>query len=163
VRSFIALSFALCVFTGCGSDGGGPAEGAGGAGSGGTTAETGGSGGIPMVPGTAQVRFQYKAEWKDHLGACASISDYRIKFGANPVPVSVSIETTPDSMTDYKGVDGRLYKDDDVLHIFSCIRSQTSKSTMQEFGKFGADLPFASGKRFTVTLGGDAATVAEDP
>lgn len=109
------------------------------------------------------MRFQYQAEWKDHLGSCAYISDYRIKFGAIPVPITVTIDATPDWLSEYVGLEGRTYKDSDVLHIFSCNQSQTSKSTKQIYSGFGTDLGFEAAKRYTVTLGGSVATLSEDP
>jgi len=105
----------------------------------------------------------YEADWKDHLSACVSISDYRIKFGAIPVPVTAPIDVTSSDPTEYVEVDGRTYADEDVLHIFTCSKSQTSKQTLQLFGKFGLDLPLSGGHKYTVTLAGSAATLAEDP
>ena len=59
-------------------------------------------------------------------------------------------------------VDGRTYEDSDVLHAFTCNKSQTSKQTQQLYGKFGIDLPLEPSKRYTATRGGTAATLAED-
>jgi len=42
-------------------------------------------------------------------------------------------------------------------------KSQTSKQTLQLVGKFGVDLPLEPAKRYTVSLAGTAATLAEDP
>ena len=131
--------------------------------SGGSSGASSGDGGGTGTQGSAQVRFRYKAEWKDHLGACPSISDYRIGFGAIPTPINVSIDATPDSLGQYIGLEGRTYKDADVLHTFSCNQSQTSKSTMQLYSRFGTDLALVASKRYTVTLGGTAATLTEDP
>jgi len=109
------------------------------------------------------LRFLYRADWKDHLGACASISDYRIKFGAVPLPITAPIDVTPDALSQYVEVEGRTYEDSDVLHIFTCSKSQTSKQTQQLYGKFGVDLPLEPAKRYTVTLSGSAVILAEDP
>jgi hypothetical protein len=106
---------------------------------------------------TAEVRFRYQADWNTHLG-CASLRSYRIQFGAIPVPVSATIDLTAGSVGQYVTVDGRTYKDADVLHLYDC-----GGSTKQEYGRFGIDLPFAAEKRYTVTLSGAAATVVEDP
>jgi hypothetical protein len=163
MRSVLASFLTLFIATACGSDGSGGTGGGGGGGQGGETSASGGSGGTASTGQTAQVRFAYQADWKDHLGVCASISDYRIKFGAIPVPITVSIDVTPDSIGDYVELEGRLYKDADVLHIFSCNRSQTSKDTKQAYGRFGTDLSLAPEQRYTVTLGGDAATLTVDP
>jgi hypothetical protein len=104
----------------------------------------------------------YESDWKDHLGSCASIADYRIKFGANPIPVTATIDVTSSEPTAYVEVDGRSYADDDVLHVFTCSKSQTSKQTLQLFGKFGLDLPLFPAKKYTVTLSGSAASLLED-
>ena len=110
------------------------------------------------------MRFLFKDDWKDHLAAsCAWISDYRLKFAGNPVPITVSIDVMADALTEYVRLDGGTYKDANVLHIFSCSQSQTSKQTKQLYGRFGADLDFEADKQYTVTLGGSVATVAEDP
>ena len=109
------------------------------------------------------MRFLYLADWEEHLGSCAWITDYRLKFGANPIPVTAPIVVAPDSLSEYVEVDGRTYADSDVLHLFTCAKSQTSKQTLQLYGKFGIDLPLEPSKRYTVTLGGTAATLAEDP
>jgi hypothetical protein len=151
---------ALLVLAGCSSDGS-SAPGGGGAASGGAGA---GGGGAPAVSeGGAQVRFLYQEDWQAHLGSCAWISEYRIKFGGNPLPVTVTIDLMADALGQYVALEGRTYKDADVLHIFTCNQSQTSKQTKQLYGRFGTDLNFESAKQYTVTLGGDAAIVAEDP
>jgi hypothetical protein len=164
-RSVVAHACAWLAFAGavgCGSDGSANQDSVGGAGAGG--AATGGASSSGGSPGAgAEVRFRYQAEWKDHLGVCAYISDYRIKFGAIPVPITVPIDVTPDSLGEYVGIEGHTYADSDVLHIFSCNRSQTSKDTKQLYGRFGTDLGFEPSKRYTVTLGGDVATLSEDP
>ncbi|HYP77062.1 MAG TPA: hypothetical protein VER12_13935 [Polyangiaceae bacterium] len=139
-----------------------------GASDGGTTNDDGnggrasGSAGAPASTGRAQVRFVYQADWQQHLAACAWISDYRIKFGATPVPVSATIDVTSDAPSSYVEVDGRDYADEDVLHIFTCSKSQTSKQTLQLFGKFGTDLALSPAKKYTVTLAGSAASLTED-
>jgi hypothetical protein len=143
MRVLLSASLALCLLVGCGSD---------------SSSSGGGDGGVPSAQAGAQVRFRYKADWKDHLGACATISNYRIKFGATPTPITVPIDVTADSLGQYVALEGRTYKDSDVLHAFSC-----NTSTKEEYGRFGADLSLAPSKRYTVTLGGTAATVAEDP
>ena len=51
-----------------------------------------------------------------------------------------------------------MYKDADVLHLYTC-----NGSSKQDFGRFGADLPLAASKKYTVTLGGTVATITEDP
>ena len=167
-RAFAAIVVALVV--GCGSDGSSENDSTGSGGAAGSGASSGvgaaaggpaGSGG--STAGTAQLRFLYQPEWKDHLGNCPGISDYRIKFAANPVPVTASIEETADWLGPYVTVDGRTYEDADVLHIFSCNKSQTSKNTLQLFGRFGIDLPLEPSKRYTVTLAGTQASLAEDP
>lgn len=122
-----------------------------------------GSAGSASTSAQAQLRFSYESDWKDHLGSCASISDYRIKFGANPVPVTATIDVTSAEPTEYVAVDGRTYADADVLHIFTCSKSQTSKQTLQLFGKFGADLELSPGHEYTVRLAGSAASLEEDP
>jgi len=104
----------------------------------------------------------YQSDWKDHLGTCAAISDYRIKFGAIPVPVTATIDVASTEPTAYVAVDGRTYQDMDVLHIFTCSKSQTSKQTLQLFGKFGTDLELSAGHKYTVTLAGSSATLEED-
>jgi hypothetical protein len=144
------LAGASTLLLGCGSDGSG-------------TESPGGAAGTSNSVGSAQVRFLYKADWKDHLGACPGIADYRIKFGGIPVPITVPIDTTPDALGEYVGLEGRTYKDNDVLHIFTCVKSQTSKQTQQAYGRFGTDLSFSAAQRFTVTLGGSVASVAQDP
>jgi len=106
----------------------------------------------------AEVRFSYQADWANHLG-CASISSYQIQFGAIPTPVSFNIDTTTGAPGSYKTVDGRTYRDADVLHIYTC----SDGTDHQNYGRFGIDLPFASSKRYTVTLAGAAATYVEDP
>lgn len=63
----------------------------------------------------------------------------------------------------YEQLGATTYKDSSVLHIFTCKKSQTSADTIQELSLFGTDLPFEGGKKYTVTLGGTVATVAEDP
>lgn len=164
-----ALLLSLAGFAGCGSGGASENDGrgSGGAGSGGgsgggaVAGASPGSGG--SASGTAQLRFLYQVEWKDHLGNCPGISDYRIKFGANPVPVTVSIEAMAGWLSPYATVDGRTYEDADVLHVFSCNKSQTSKQTLQLYGRFGTDLGLEPSKRYTVTLGGTMASLAEDP
>ena len=105
----------------------------------------------------------YQADWQDHLGTCAWISDYRIKFGAIPVPVTATIDVESTEPTAYVEVDGRSYEDMDVLHVFTCSKSQTSKQTLQLYGKFGTDLALSPGHRYTVTLAGSTASLAEDP
>lgn len=97
------------------------------------------------------------------MGACTSISDYRIKFAATPVPVAATIDVTPGALTQYVEVDGRTYRDSDVLHIFTCSKSQTSKQTLQLFGMFGTDLALAPAHKYTVTLEGSMAGMVEDP
>lgn len=125
----------------------------------GGAAGAGGSAG----PSTAEVRFAYQAEWKDHLGACASIADYRIKLGASPLPITVPIDATPGAVGAYVKLEGRKYADADVLHVFTCVKSQTSKQSLEGYGRFGIDLGLSPGKRYTVTLGGTVATLVEDP
>jgi hypothetical protein len=149
MRILFASALFLSLLAGCGSD----------------TSSTpdGGAGGQGSASGVAQVRFRYQAEWKDHLGACPAISEYRIKFGATPSPISVPIDVTPDSLGEYVGLEGGTYKDSNVLHIFTCIQSQTSKQTKELYGSFGADLSFEASKKYTVTLGGSLATVTEEP
>jgi hypothetical protein len=151
----LALQFSLLLAVGCGSEAPLDHDSAGGAAS--------GSGGSASASSHAQLRFVYRTEWQEHLATCAWISEYRIKFGANPIPVSAPVEVTPDSMSEYVEVDGRTYEDSDVLHVFTCNKTQTSKQTLQVYGKFGRDLPLEPAKRYTVTLGGSAATLAEDP
>jgi hypothetical protein len=151
----LVLQCSLLLAAGCGSEAPLDHGSAGGAAS--------SSGGSPSSSAHAQLRFVYRTEWQDHLATCAWISDYRIKFGANPIPVSASIEVTPDSTSEYVEVDGRTYEDSDVLHVFTCNKTQTSKQTLQIYGKFGRDLPLEPAKRYTITLGGAAATLAEDP
>jgi hypothetical protein len=158
----ILFSFCLALLlVACGSDGSSPG------GSGGAPSASGGApgggGGAAIAQGKAQVRFLYQAGWEQRLGSCAWISDYRLKFGGNPLPITVPIDVMADALGEYVGLEGRTYEDADVLHIFSCSQSQTSKQTKQEYGRFGADLSFEADKRYTVTLGGSAATVAEDP
>lgn|SRR6185369_831977 len=145
----------LFVGVACSSDGGTQTGGGGGGPS--------GNAGSASSSEPAQLRFVYESDWKDHLGTCASISDYRIKFGAIPVPVTATIDVTSTEPTAYVAVDGRTYVDMDVLHIFTCSQSQTSKRTLQLYGKFATDLPLAPGHRYTVTLAGSAAALAEDP
>jgi hypothetical protein len=156
---FIATLSVLLACIACGSSDG-SADGASGSGS--SPQESGGA-----ASGSsgehAQIRFVYQADWKDHLGACASISDYRIKFGAIPVGVTATIDVTSDAPSAYVEVDGRTYADADVLHIFSCNKSQTSKQTLQLYSKFGVDLELSPTKKYTVTLAGSAASLAEDP
>jgi hypothetical protein len=163
---FLVLPVAAC---GSSSDGGGGNTG-GNAGVGGSGAGPSGGGGGPSGSGgaagsgeRAQVRFLYQADWQSHLGACMSISDYRIKFGATPVPVTATIDVTPGALTLYVEVDGRTYLDSDVLHIFTCSKLQTSKQTLQLFGMFGTDLAFAPARKYTVTLEGGVAGMALDP
>jgi len=156
LRRILVFQFALVLLAACGSE----APPAGGGGSAGAGPASGGS---SNSASHAQLRFVYRDEWQDHLGTCAWISDYRIKFGANPIPVTAPIEVMSDSMSEYVEVDGRTYQDSDVLHIFTCNKSQTSKQTLQLYGRFGIDLPLEPAKRYTVTLAGTAATVAEDP
>jgi hypothetical protein len=91
------LQFTLVFVTACGSDEPSANGGSAGAGS--------GSGGSSSSAAHAQLRFQYRSEWQDHLGTCAWISDYRIKFGANPISVTAPIEVSPDSVSDYVQVD----------------------------------------------------------
>lgn len=162
MRSLFVVPFALLFFfAGCGSsDGGSPSGGGGATGEGGATSSNAGA---PASGDHAQLRFVYETDWKDHLGACASISDYRIKFGAIPVPVTAPIDVTSSDPTEYVQVDGRTYADADVLHIFTCSKSQTSKQTLQLFSKLGTDLELTGGHKYTVTLAGSAATLAEDP
>jgi hypothetical protein len=150
-----ATCFSLLVLAGCGSDGSSPVGGAG--------APSGGGGAPAANQGGAQVRFLYKDDWRQHLGSCAWISEYRLKFGGNPVPITVPIDLMADALGEYVALEGRSYKDEDVLHIFTCNQSQTSKQTKQDYGRFGVDLDFEAAKQYTVTLGGSAATVAEDP
>jgi hypothetical protein len=148
---------ALVLLSACGADDR-PENGAGGSAGAGS-----GSGGASNPTGKAQLRFLYRAEWQEHMGSCAWISDYRLKFAADPIPVTAPIEVTADSLSEYVEVDGRTYEDSDVLHIFTCSKSQTSKQTQQLYGKFGIDLPLEPSKRYTVTLAGTAATLAADP
>ena len=165
MRKLMAVSVLLVlsvVACGSGSEGGAGNTG-GNAGFGGNGGGPGGSGGVSGASDRAQIRFLYQADWQDHLGACVAISDYRIKFGATPVPVSVTIDVTPGALTPYEEVDGRTYADSDVLHIFTCSKSQTSKSTLQLFGMFGTDLALAPAHKYTVTLAGSVAAMAEDP
>jgi len=157
VSRVLVLQLALFLFPACGSEDP-PASGDGGGAGAGS-----GSGGSTSSGTHAQLRFLHHDDWKDHLSTCAWISDYRIKFGANPIPVTAQIELMSDSLSEYVEVDGRSYQDSDVLHIFTCNKSQTSKQTLQLYGKFGIDLPLEPGKRYTVTLTGTAATFAEDP
>jgi hypothetical protein len=156
---FLVLPVAAC---GSGSDGGAGNHG-GNAGAGGSGGGPSGSGGAPGSGERAQVRFLYQADWQDHLGACMSISDYRIKFAATPVPVAATIDVTPGALTQYVEVDGRTYQDSDVLHIFTCSKSQTSKQTLELFGMFGTDLALAPAHKYTVTLEGNVAGTVEDP
>jgi hypothetical protein len=151
MRLLLSVSFALSLLTACGSDS--------------SSGKTGGAdgGASPVTSGLAQVRFRYEADWKDHLGACPTIADYRIKFGATPVPITVSIDVTPGSLGAHAGLEGRTYKDGDVLHVFSCRQSQTSAATKELYGKFGTDLTFVASRHYTVTLAGTVAAVAEDP
>ena len=146
--SGIAAAVALSLVTACGSDssGGNPGGTASGTDGGGSTAQ-----------GTAQVRFRYQIDWNTHLG-CTSVSNYKITFGATPTPVDVPIDVTDGALGQYATVDGRPYKDADVLHTYSC-----DGSTKENYGRFGTDLALAASKRYTVTLSGTAATVAEDP
>jgi hypothetical protein len=139
-----AAAATMSLLLACSSDSSSPS---GGGGDGGT-----GSGSTSG----AQIRFKYQSDWATHLG-CATLASYRITFGANPVPISFSIDTAG-ALGAYKSVDGRPYKDADVLHIYTC--NGTEK---QLYARFGADLPLAAGKKYTVTLGGTAPTVAEDP
>jgi len=150
---WFSLTLSLPLLPGCSSDAPGVENGAGGTGAGGSTG----------TQGSARVRFRYQADWQNHLGTCAGISDYRIKFGATPLPITVPIDATPDSLGEYVALEGRTYQDSDVLHIFTCVKSQTSKQTLQEYSDFGADLSFEVSKQYTVTLGGSVATVSEDP
>ncbi len=114
---------------------------------------------------TAQLRIKYETSWDATLaqGKCTSIRDYRIKFGSLPVGTDFNITQTQDALTAYKTVDGRTYKDADVLHLYTCVKSTTSSTSVQEFGRLGTDLPLAPGKKYTLSLGGAAATLAEDP
>jgi hypothetical protein len=156
---FLVLAAAAC---GSSSDGGGGNTG-GNPGVGGGGGGPSGSGGAVGSGERAQVRFLYQADWQSHLGACMSISDYRIKFGATPVPVTATIDVTPGALTQYVEVDGRTYLDSDVLHIFTCSKSQTSKQTLQLLGMFGTDLAFAPARKYTVTLEGSVAGMVDDP
>lgn len=146
MRRLLCSIATLCLCAGCGS---GSSSGNNGSG--------GGGGGGASNTGSAQVRFLYQDTWKDHLG-CTSVSDYRIKFGAVPTPITVPIDVTSGSPGQYVALEGRTYKDADVLHIFTC-----GTSSKQDYGLFGTDLALAPSKRYTVTLGGTAATLAEDP
>jgi len=137
-----------------GTSGGNPSSASGGSSNG---------GGASGAAQRAQIRFLYQTDWKDHLGTCAWISDYRIKFGATPVPVTAGIDVSAGALSAYVEVDGRTYTDDDVLHIFTCSKSQTSKQTLQLFGMFGTDLPLLPAHKYTLTLAGSAASIAEDP
>jgi hypothetical protein len=150
----LILQFSLIVLTACGSED--PI-------SGGSAGSGSGSGGSPSAAARAQLRFVYRPEWKDRLGTCAWISDYRIKFGANPIAVTAPIEVVADSVSEYFEVDGRPYQDSDVLHICTCSKTQTSKQTLQVYGRFGLDLPLEPGKRYTLTLAGTGATLEQDP
>src|SRR6478609_2330655 len=163
---FIAAVSLLFACVACSSDGG-TVPGSGGASSGGGPTGSGGapsgSGGSAASADHAQLRFVYESDWKDHLGSCASISDYRIKFGAIPVGVTATIDVTSSDPTEYVEVEGRTYADKDVLHIFTCSKSQTSKQTMQLYSKFGADLELSPGHKYTVTLAGSTASLEEEP
>lgn len=141
---------ALLVLAACGDS---DTTAAGGAGSGGG----GNAGGGSSSTTKAQVRFAYATDWNAHLG-CSAVADYRIKFGASPVPITVPIDTTADSTTPYVELEGRLYADADVLHIYTC-----DGTTDEQFGVFGVDLTLEPAKSYTVTLAGAAATVSEDP
>jgi hypothetical protein len=159
---FLTTLTFLFVCGACGSDGG-TATGAGGEGSSSSGGGPSGSAGSASSSESAQLRFVYEADWKDHLRNCAWISDYRIKFGAIPVPVTATIDVNSAEPTAYVAVDGRPYKDVDVLHLFTCSKSQTSKQTLQLFSKFGTDLQLSAGHKYTVTLAGSAASLVEDP
>ena len=169
MRTLLLGGFSLFIFVACSSSDGGSGDNVGGRVSGGGAGSSaggggaGGSSGASNAAGTAQLRFVYQADWAAHLGTCAAISDYRIKFAANPVPVTATIDLTPGSVSAYVSVDGRDYADADVLHIFTCSKSQTSKQTLQLFGKFGTDLSLVAQHKYTVTLAGSTATLAEDP
>ena len=156
---FTALTL-LLVGVACSAEGGPQtSRGGGGSTSGGGPS---GSAGSASSSEHAQLRFVYQADWQEHLGTCAWISDYRIKFGANPVPVTATIDVASAEPTEYVEVDGRPYEDMDVLHVFTCSKSQTSKQTLQLYGKFGTDLQLSAGHEYTVTLAGSTATLSED-
>jgi hypothetical protein len=144
-RTCAALASTIFLLAGCGSD------------SSNSAASSDAGTGTSSSASTAQVRFRYQTDWNTHLG-CASLRSYTIEFGAIPVPVDARIDLTAGSVGQYVTVDGRTYKDADVLHRYDC-----GGSTKEEYGRFGIDLPFAASKRYTVTLSGAAATVAEDP
>lgn len=169
MRTLLVAGFCLFMAAACSSSGGGTEDSTGGnsnqgGADGGSSSSTGGSGsaGASNLAETAQLRFVYQADWATHLASCAAISDYRIKFGASPVPVTATIDLTG-AVGTYVSVDGRSYADADVLHIFTCSKSQTSKQTLQLFGKFGVDLPLMPAHKYTVTLAGSVATLTEDP
>lgn len=160
---FITTAAALFVCVACSSDAGTSSGGGGGEGPTASGGGPSGNGGSAASSQRAQLRFLYESDWKDHLGACAAISDYRIKFGANPVPVTANIDVTSSEPTAYVEVDGRSYADADVLHVFTCSKSQTSKQTLQLYSKFGTDLELSPGHKYTVSLSGSVASLAEDP
>lgn len=160
---FITAVSLLFACVACSSDGGTASGGGGNGPSGGGGGPTASGGSSASSSDRAQLRFVYESDWKDHLGSCASISDYRIKFGAIPVPVTANIDVTSTEPSAYVEVDGRTYPDADVLHIFTCSKSQTSKQTLQLFSKFGTDLELSPGHKYTVTLAGSAASLEQDP
>src|SRR4051812_40138467 len=107
---FLTTLTLLFVSVACSSDGGTPSDGSGGS----STSSGGGpsgSAGSAASSAGAQLRFVYQSDWKDHLGTCAAISDYRIKFGAIPVPVTATIDVASTEPTAYVAVDGRTYQD----------------------------------------------------
>src|SRR5690348_6674481 len=108
--SSIVAVVALTLVTACGSDSSSSNTG---------TTSGGTDGGGSSAQGNAQVRFRYQADWNAHLG-CTSLSNYKITFGATPTPVDVSIDVTDGSLGQYATVDGRTYKDADVLHTYGC-------------------------------------------
>lgn len=139
MRAVLGPTFAFVLLVGCGSGDGG-----------GSSTDAADSAG-------ARLRFQYDTTWAAHLG-CTSIRDYRIKFGASPVPVTAAIDVMSTAPGAYVEVDGRTYPDADVLHLYTC-----DGSSEQNFGRFGTDLALVGGKRYTVTLSGAAAMIVEDP
>jgi hypothetical protein len=147
MRVLSAAAIVASLLVGCGSDGspsGGPDGG-------------GGGGGQQSTETRARVRFGYEADWATHLGPCTTLRDYRLKFGAIPVPISAPIDVTKDGPGEYVWLDGRTYEDEDVLHIYTC-----NGASKQEFGLLGTALPLAPAKQFTVTLSGTVATIVED-
>lgn len=71
---------------------------------------------------------------------------------------TATVVPTADSLSEYVTVDGRTYKDTDVRHRYTC-----DGKGMDIPGRLGIDLPLAASKRYTITLAGTAATLAEDP